>query len=162
MWKGIYRETTSSRFMKNRVPRSLEHWFVIHFIVDVLFGLPLLLAPEWTLHLFGFPAVELLTTRLVGAALLGIGGVSLIVRQKSSSREVYNTLLSLKLIWSWAAILGIFMTILETGQKVLWLFLLIFVFFFLLWGWYQKVCLVALTSSFCCRLGARKRQYALA
>ncbi len=91
------------------VSSSLRVWFVIHFVVDFLFGLPLLFAPGLVLELFGFPLGELLTARLVGAALLGIGGVSFLVRNESAA--VFRSLLKLKVIWSLSSIVGILMTL---------------------------------------------------
>src|SRR5258708_37461786 len=55
------------------VPSSLRTWFVIHFLADVLFALPLFLAPRWTLSLLGWPAVDPLATRLVAAAPFAVG-----------------------------------------------------------------------------------------
>lgn len=121
--------------MKKELPPSLRTWFVIHFALDYIVGIPLLLFPNWALGLFGFQE-SVLTARLVGAALLGIGGVSLVAHKKD--KKVYSTLLSLKLIWSGAAIVGILLSILEGTPKVAWVFLAVFVFFFLLWGYYER------------------------
>ena len=119
-----------------KVPKSLQNWFIIHFILDFLFGIPLLLFPKLTLNLFSLQTTETLTARLVGAALLSIGGISLLAHKKS--KEVYDTLLSLKLIWSGAAIIGISISIIQGAPKTVYFFLIIFIFFFLLWSWYQK------------------------
>ena len=119
-----------------RVSNSLKTWFVIHFVVDYLFGIPLLLFPQWTLSLFGFAAVETLTARLVGAALIGIGGISLFARNEG--KESYNSLLTLKLIWSSAAILAILLTIIEGAPVLSWLILLIFVIFNVIWIYYKQ------------------------
>lgn len=43
----------------------------------MIFAFPLLFAPAWTLGLFGIPVAASLPVRLVGAALIGIGGVFL-------------------------------------------------------------------------------------
>src|SRR2546426_5283160 len=51
IWKSSNREVPM-------VPSSLRTWFVIHFLADVLFALPLFLAPRWTLSLLGWPAVD--------------------------------------------------------------------------------------------------------
>ncbi len=117
------------------VPNSLRTWFAIHFLVDILFALPLLFYPVWFLNLFGFTITETLTARLVGAALIGIGGTSLLLNKKGL--ETYNALLSLKIIWSISAIIGIILTILESSQKSLYLFLLIFILFSSIWVYYK-------------------------
>lgn len=117
-------------------PSSLRRWFVIHFVLDVLFGLPLLFFPQLILGLFGFSAVESVTARLVGAALLAIGGISLLARKEG--KEVYGTLLKMKLLWSGSAMVGLLLSLVEGAPRSVWLFLGIFVFFFLLWGYYLR------------------------
>src|SRR3989344_9178070 len=124
--------------MKNTMApaSSLKMWFIIHFIVDYIFGIPLLLAPQWTLTLFGFQAAELLTPRLVGAALLGIGGISLIARNES--KEVYRSLLLLKILWSVSVIIAIILTLIEGAPTSSWIILMIFIFFSGLWCHYLR------------------------
>tara|TARA_Y100000034_G_C6660411_1_gene289488 strand:- start:227 stop:598 length:372 start_codon:yes stop_codon:yes gene_type:complete len=119
-----------------KIPKSLRVWFIIHFVADYLFGIPLLLFPVWTLNLFGFTAVETVTARLFGAALLGIGGVSLLTHKKG--KESYDTLLSLKLIWSLAAIIGLIISIIQGSPKATWLILLTFIIFNGIWLYYKK------------------------
>ncbi len=118
------------------LPSSLRRWFVIHFALDVLFGLPLLFFPQLILGLFGFSAVESVTARLVGAALLAIGGISLLARREG--KEVYGALLKIKLLWSGSAVVGLLLSLVEGAPRSVWLFLGIFVFFFLLWGYYLR------------------------
>ncbi len=91
------------------VPSSLRTWFVIHFLADVIFVLPLFLAPRWTLSLLGWPAVDPLATRLVAAA--------------------FRALLNLKIIWSAAATVGLVWSELEGGPALGWAFAAIFAAF---------------------------------
>jgi len=97
--------------MAAQIPTSLRRWFVIHFVADMLFGLPLLFAPAWTLQLMGFAVGNLYTARLVGAALIGIGGTSLLVKNKGI--QTYQAMLTLKILWSLSAIVGLFLSLLE-------------------------------------------------
>lgn len=117
------------------IPKSLRTWFVIHFIADYLFGLPLLIAPVWTLTLFGWDHVDPAITRLVGAALLGIGGESLLSRK--AGRETYQAMLNLKIIWSLSAIFGISISIAQGSPAMSWGFLTIFVVFSAIWITYR-------------------------
>jgi len=117
------------------VPKSLRTWFVIHFIADYLFGLPLLIAPVWTMTLFGWSTIDPATTRLVGAALLGIGGESLLMR--NASLETYRAMLTLKIIWSLSANLGILLSIRDGAPPMAWGILVIFVGFSALWISYR-------------------------
>ena len=58
---------------RSDVPKSLRAWFVVYFVVDILFALPMLFVPDIFMPLFGWSDVDPITSRLVGAALLGIG-----------------------------------------------------------------------------------------
>ena len=113
------------------VPQTLRKAFFIHFWVDMIFAIPLFLWPVWFMGLFGFSTIEPITARLVAAALFGIGGVSLIVR--NASKEIFEALLKLKLIWSGFAVLGIGMGYLDGAPESALLFLGIFVLFFVTW-----------------------------
>ena len=119
-----------------KVPKSLQTWFIIHFIVDYLFGLPLLITPIWTLQLFGFTVVEPVTARLVGAALLGIGGASLYAHKKGY--ESYKSLLMLKILWSGGAIFGLLLSLWQSAPVSVWLFVVIFALFSGVWIYYFR------------------------
>lgn len=119
------------------VTRALRTWFVIHFAADMAFGLPLLLAPARVMGLFGWQVVDPFTARLVGAALLGIGGVSLLVRDAGA--ETFRAMLDLKLIWSAAAVAGMVLTLWQgDAPPAGWLFVGIFALFFGVWAFYRK------------------------
>ncbi len=113
------------------VPSSLRAWFIIHFFADLIFAIPLFFAPVWFMGLFGFTTIDPLTARLVAAALFGIGGVSFLIRNKS--REVYQAMLTLKIIWSVSAIIGIALSIAGGAPKSVFLFLTIFIVFSSVW-----------------------------
>lgn len=118
------------------VPSSLRRWFLAHFLIDMVFAIPLLLAPVWLLHQFGWTTVEPFTARLAGAALLGIGGVSL--WQRNAGRESYISLLCLKIIWSWSAIFGIALSIRDGAPRFAWVVFTIFVVFAIVWLYYYR------------------------
>ncbi len=119
-----------------QVPKSLQLWFKIHFIVGMLIGLPLLLIPGIFLDDLGFRVIDPLTARLVGAAFLSIGGVSLL--RNKSGMESYQSLLSLKLLWSAAAMIAILFSMLKRGPIVGWLFFGLFLLFFAVWAYYKR------------------------
>ncbi|MBC8335598.1 MAG: hypothetical protein ISR59_05170 [Anaerolineales bacterium] len=118
------------------VTKNLRTWFVIHFIADFLFGIPLLIAPVWMLTLFGWPNIDPFTARLVGAALIGIGGESLLGR--NANADTFRAMLNLKLLWASTAIIGM-VTTLMTGNYPLigWGIVGIFVIFFFVWLYYR-------------------------
>ena len=115
--------------------KSLRTWFLIHFAVDMLFAVPLLFAPEWTLELFGLAGESMLSARLVGAALIGIGGNSLLMNKKSIQH--FTSMLDLKIIWSGAAIVAISLELAQGASPMLWAILGIFVAFAILWNFYR-------------------------
>jgi hypothetical protein len=120
---------------QTQIPRGLRTWFVIHFVADMLFGIPLLFFPEQIMPWFGWTNIDPIMSRLVGAALLGIGGESLLSR--NAAREVFRPFLRLKIFWAVGAILGIALGISAGGPTQAWLFLLIFSIFLLVWIYYH-------------------------
>ena len=117
------------------VPKGLRTWFIIHFIADYLFGIPLLIAPIWTMTFFGWASIDPATTRLVGAALLGIGGESFLGRD--ASVETYRAMLNLKIIWSLGAIFSIAAAVVQDAPPITWLLLIIFLIFSITWIYYR-------------------------
>jgi hypothetical protein len=117
------------------LPKGLKTWFIIHFIVDMIFAIPLMIFPHWFLTLLNVQISDPLLPRLVGAALIGIGGTSFILRNRGI--ESYQALLSVKIVWSLAAIIGIFFSMLQGSQPVGWIILVIFGLFFTVWVRYR-------------------------
>ena len=115
------------------VPSSLRKWFTIHFVVDMLFAIPLFIAPSFVLSLFGFEGV--VTARLVAAAFMAIGGSSLILNKKGF--ETYNTLLTLKIIWSITAVLGLILSFIQGAPLSIFLAIAIFTLFCSVWLYYK-------------------------
>ena len=122
--------------IKQHLPKGLRTWFVIHFVVDMFIGIPLLFFPDLIMPWFGWEQVDPITSRLVGAALLGIGGESLLSR--NASVEVFKTMLSLKIIWAVGAITAIGLGIAAGGPSLAWGFLAVFVVFLFIWLYYYR------------------------
>ncbi len=118
------------------VSPGLRRWFVIHFAVDWLVGVPLLLFPAPLLQLFGWGTVDPVATRLFAAALLGIGGQSLLGRNGGVAE--FRAMLNLKLIWSGAAAAGLALSIAQGAPWLAWVALVIFVGFYGLWAYYRR------------------------
>lgn len=119
------------------VPITLRRWFVIHFIADILFAIPMFFAPVKFFTLLGWQLVDPIATRMVAAALFGIGIESLLSR--NSTRESFKTMLSLKIIWSSAAIIGLSLGLISGlfGSIAVGISLLIiFVLFNALWTYW--------------------------
>jgi len=120
------------------VPASLRTWFVVHFLVDILFAVPLMLAPVYTLTIFGWQQVDPFTARLVAAALFAIGIESYLGR--NADRSNYRLMLNLKIIWSLAAVTGLLLSMFQGAQgspTVVWGLILLFAAFNLLWLYWR-------------------------
>lgn len=124
--------------MENKVLKSLSIWFYIHFIVDVLFAIPLMFFPEITLTLLGWQYADPVTARIVAAALFAIGIESFLGR--SSDVKTFKAMLNLKIIWSGSAIFGFLLSLLQGSQGRTWsiyLFLIIFCGFNIVWVYFR-------------------------
>jgi hypothetical protein len=107
------------------VPITLRRWFVAHFVVDFFFGIPLLIAPGLVLHRLGWTTVDGSATRLVGAALVAIGASSWFCR--NAGVEVVKAMLDLKMVWSFAAVLGLLISVGQGAPAPVWAFLSLFI-----------------------------------
>jgi hypothetical protein len=117
------------------LPKGLRTAFVVHFVADVLFALPLFFAPRAFLTLLGWHEVDPLATRLVAAALFGIGIESLLGR--NAAPEAFKAMLNLKVIWSATATIGLVWSQLEGGPAMGWAFVAIFAAFHVVWLRYR-------------------------
>lgn len=120
------------------VPSALRTWFVIHFVADILFAIPLLVAPVLFLETFGWTEVDPISARLVGAALVGIGVESLLGRNAEAGS--FLTMLRLKILWSGTATLGILASMLQGAPTMGWAFFAIFAAFNGVWTyWFLRL-----------------------
>lgn len=120
----------------NRVSNWLSRFFVLHFLVDMIFAIPLFIWPEAFLTFFGWQTVDPVMTRLVAAALFGIGIESLLGR--NNSRESFKAMLNLKIIWSLGAIGGLLLSLGQSSANfIIWVILFTFVAFNILWVYWR-------------------------
>jgi hypothetical protein len=124
---------------KNEVPQVLRNWFVVHFVADMLFAIPLMIAPKAVLGMVGWEVVDPFATRLVAAALFGIGIESYLGRNRG--RDAFLGMLTLKVIWSSAAVLGIAWTLLDgyQGERLFpSITLITFLLFNVVWVYWRR------------------------
>ena len=117
--------------MGMEVPRTLRAWFVAHAVVAVAAALPLLVAPELALHRLGWTTVDPASTRLLGAALLALGGESFLARDAEVA--VYRAMLRLNVIWSFAGAAGLVVTIGAGAPPATWAVLSALIIFAGVW-----------------------------
>jgi len=94
--------------------------------------------PEAVLQLIDWPKIDPFATRLVAAALFGIGIESFLGR--TSTTKTFHALLSLKIIWSLFAIAGIGWTmIMEPAYRIIiaWAVLFTFILFLFVWSYWK-------------------------
>ncbi len=116
------------------VPRALKAAFVVHFILDVVSAVPLMLAPVAVLTWLGWQDVDPITTRMVAAALFGIGIESWLGRNAGAA--AYRGMLNLKIIWSAGAVAGLIASLVQMGRGgplAGWFIVVLFVAFNGLW-----------------------------
>ncbi len=121
--------------MDKSVPNGLRTWFVIHFVADVLFAIPLLFFPQTFLALVGWETYDPILSRLVGAALMGIGVESLLGR--NTNVDTFRAMLNLKVIWASSALFAIGAGLVEGAAPIAWAFLGIFIIFWFVWVYYR-------------------------
>lgn len=120
------------------VPNALKNWFVIHFAADVIFAVPLFLFPHAFLSLLGWQTIDPFATRIVAAALFGIGIESFLGRHADA--RTFLNMLNLKIIWSGATILGICLTIFQSrgaAPVMQWIVMAVFLAFHVLWVFWR-------------------------
>lgn len=119
------------------VPEALRRAFVIHFAVDLIFAVPLMLLPERLLGFIGWSSIDPVAARLVAAALFAIGIESYLGRDGGT--EAYAGMLNLKIIWSLAAVLALALGLLGGSGPAwaLWALLVVFGAFNLLWVYWR-------------------------
>jgi hypothetical protein len=122
------------------LPKALRNWFLVHFIIDIIFAIPLMFIPVLFLGSLGWQVVDPIAARLVAAALFGIGLESLLCYRDRAPIETYKGMLNLKIIWSTGAIAGLIISMLQEVQGrlfVLSLLLVVFIFFNGLWVFWR-------------------------
>ncbi len=124
--------------INEEVPVGLKNWFFVHFVADILFAIPIFIAPVFTLKLMGWETVDPFASRLVAAALFGIGIESFLCR--NSTLSAFRNMLNLKIIWSLSAIAGIIISLVQEPRKEPlfgWLLALVFILFNFLWIYWR-------------------------
>ena len=86
--------------------KGLKYLFLVHCVVAVLFGAPLLVAPGRFLELFGWAPVDPLISRILGAALLALAWSSFRGWQAAERVQVVR-LIELEAVFTILACVGL-------------------------------------------------------
>lgn len=116
----------------------LRVWLILSFIVDMLFGVPLLLVPHDIAAVFGFVDQGVFVLRLLGAALIGLGVGSMLVCREREEWAGFEAIVRLKIVWTVLSLIAILWSIFDGAPKSAWIFFDIFLVFAIGWiyfGW---------------------------
>lgn len=120
----------------HRIPKMLQTFFFLHFAVDMATAIPLFINPG-ILHRLGWQVVDPVATRAVAAALFGIGIESYLCHK--STLQVYYSLLRLKVVWSFFALMAATIGLWKMGQAAPWglyVMFVTFLVFHMLWDYW--------------------------
>ena len=136
--KEVYKLKRLRKLKPGIVPKPLKIWFLIHFAVDIVFAIPLMIVPRHFLSVLGWKTIDPIASRLVAAALLGIGLESLL--SIKASVDTYIGMLNYKIIWSTAAIVGIVVSLIALGNegpRLAWGIVGFFLVFAVIWIYWR-------------------------
>jgi len=120
------------------VPRSLRICFLVESLFQIFCAVPLMLFPNGVLGMCGWTTIDPVATRLVGAALFGIAGASLL--SKRTGLATFRSLLRLKILWTGAAVFSVVLSIDQGAPASAWLLLLIVASLGAMWTyWLQRL-----------------------
>jgi hypothetical protein len=120
--------------------QSLRYTFLVHAVVALLFGLPLLVAPGRFLDLFGWLPIDPIMSRMYGAALLGLGWGSY-RGWRAAARSDVEILVQVEAVFTVLAVLGIVRHLLGGSWPwYVWMIFIVFLLFAIAWiyHWVRK------------------------
>lgn len=113
--------------------KALKYTFLIHAIVALVFGAPLLLAPGRFLGMFGWQPIDPLLSRLLGAAMLALAWGSWRGWQATERAHV-KTLVELEAVYTVLGSAGLLRHLLIAGYPwYVWMIFVILAIFAVAW-----------------------------
>ncbi len=113
--------------------KALKYTFIVHIVVAVVFGVPLLLLPGRFLELFGWAPVDPLLSRVLGAALLAQAWSSFRVSMGADAATVM-LLLEVNIVFAALSAIGFLRHLLFANYPpMVWFVFALFVVFTIAW-----------------------------
>ena len=113
--------------------KSLRYTFLVHAVVALVFGLPLLIMPGQVLDLFGWEPIDPIMSRLFGAALLALSWGSY-RSWRAAVRSDVAILLQAEVVFTVLSAVGIGRHLLSGSWPwYVWMMFIIFVIFAVAW-----------------------------
>lgn len=121
--------TTESRSFN----RLLKYTFLIHAVIALIFGFPLLIVPGRFLGIFNWMPIDPLISRLLGAALIGLGWSSIRGYLASYWSEV-SIIVEAEMVFCVLAVIGLLRHLLIANYPwYVWMTFGAFLSFAILW-----------------------------
>jgi hypothetical protein len=116
--------------------RGLRILFLVHMVVALVFGVPLLLIPGRLLQWVGWAPIDPIAGRLLGAALLALGWSSFRGWQLMGKRDV-RLLVEMEAVFTGLACVGLARHLLFASYPLFpWLVFAVLAVFFLAWAFF--------------------------
>ncbi len=123
--------------MKEEISKLLKLTFLIHFFVAILFGLMFTVLIELYVGVVGWPYLDPIAGRILGAVFLGLAAASLLSWRETKWESV-KIVVQMEIVWLalaivvhvWAALTDVFILILWFQMGLLIFFLGAFIWFY--------------------------------
>ncbi len=122
--------------MREKISKPLKLAFLLHFFVAILFGLTFLLFIEFYVEVTGWPYLDPIAGRVLGAAFIGFGMASLLCWRETEWTKVKITV-QMEITWLIVAIVAQFWIVFTLGLPIMgWVNVVIMLVFCIAFSWF--------------------------
>ena len=122
--------------MKEENSKLLKLLFLVHFFVAVIFGLMFTFIVEYYVSLTGWPYLDPVTGRVLGAVFLGLAVASLLAWRETKWAHV-KIIVQMEITWlAIGTVVHIYSIFMFPVPIIIWLQTVIFIFFFVAFTWF--------------------------
>lgn len=122
--------------MKEEISKLLKLVFLVHFFVAVIFGLTFTFITEYYVSLTGWPYLDPITGRVLGAVFLGLAVASLLAWRETKWQHV-KIIVQMEIVWLTVAIVvHIWALFVFPVLIIIWLQTAISIFFLVAFTWF--------------------------
>lgn len=122
--------------MKEEISKLLKLVFLVHFFVAVIFGLTFTFITEYYVSLTGWPYLDPITGRVLGAVFLGLAVASLLAWKETKWDHV-KIIVQMEIVWlAVAIVVHIWALILFPVLIIIWVQTAISIFFLVAFTWF--------------------------
>ena len=122
--------------MKEEISKLLKILFLVHFFVAVIFGLAFTFVAELYVSLTGWPYLDPITGRILGAVFLGLAVASLLAWRETKWEHV-KIIVQMEITWlGISAVVQIWAIFVFPVPLVIFLQTAISIFFFVAFAWF--------------------------